>query len=88
MIGADLKAVGDNAFSPLHGRLPGVHVHAMALDNLISFNGRYRANGDFEWHELWHSAANWFIFLSLLLTASVMVVWKRYQTRMTAGHLF
>ena len=25
MIGADLKAVGDNAFSPLHGRLPGVH---------------------------------------------------------------
>ena len=87
MIGADLKAVGDNAFSPLHGRLPGVHVHAMALDNLISFNGRYRANGDFEWHELWHSAANWFIFLSLLLTASVMVVWKRYQTRMTPAHL-
>lgn len=87
MIGADLKAVGDNAFSPLHGRLPGVHVHAMALDNLISFNGRYRANGDFEWHEMWHSTANWFIFLSLLLTASVMVVWKRCQERMTPAYL-
>lgn len=87
MIGADLKAVGDNAFSPLHGRLPGVHVHAMALDNLISFGGQYRANGDFEWHELWHSAANRFIFLSLLLTASAIVVWQRHKARVTPPDL-
>ena len=87
MIGADLKAVGDNSFSPLHGRLPGVHVHAMALDNLISFDGQYRANGDFEWHELWHSQANRFIFLSLLLTAAVMVLWKRYKVHATPSGL-
>ena len=87
MIGADLKAVGDNAFSPLHGRLPGVHVHAMALDNLISFGGQYRANGDFEWQEWWDSPANRFIFLSLLLTASVMVFWKRWKVRVTPPNL-
>jgi CHASE2 domain len=87
MIGADLKAVGDNAFSPLHGRIPGVHVHAMALDNLISFGGQYRANGDFEWHEGWHSPANRFIFLSLMLTASVMVFWKRRKEHTTPPDL-
>lgn len=84
MIGADLKSIGDNLFSPLHGRLPGVHVHAMALDNLISFDGKYRENGDFEWHELWHSSANIFIFLSLLLTAGVMVRWNIYKKQMLA----
>lgn len=84
LIGADLKSIGDNLFSPLHGRLPGVHVHAMALDNLISFDGKYRENGDFEWHELWHSSANIFIFLSLLLTAGVMVPWNIYKKQMLA----
>ncbi len=84
LIGADLKSIGDNLFSPLHGRLPGVHVHAMALDNLISFGGKYRENGDFEWHELWHSSANIFIFLSLLLTAGVMVPWNIYKKRLLA----
>jgi hypothetical protein len=84
LIGVDLKSIGDNLFSPLHGRLPGVHVHAMALDNLISFDGKYRENGDFEWHELWHSSANWFIFLSLLLTAAVMVPWNIYKNRVLA----
>lgn len=89
LIGVDLKSIGDNMFSPLHGRLPGVHVHAMALDNLISFEGKYRENGDFEWRELWHSPANIFIFLSLLLTASVMVPWNRYKEHLTAkGSLF
>lgn len=84
LIGADLRSIGDNLFSPLHGRLPGVHVHAMALDNLISFDGKYRENGDFEWHELWHSSANIFIFLSLLLTAAVMVPWNIYKKRVLA----
>lgn len=84
LIGVDLKSIGDNLFSPLHGRLPGVHVHAMALDNLISFDGQYRENGDFEWRELWHSSANRFIFLSLLLTAAVMVPWNIYKKRVLA----
>ncbi|NMM06827.1 CHASE2 domain-containing protein [Polaromonas sp.] len=84
LIGADLKAIGDNLFSPLHGRLPGVHVHAMALDNLISFKGKYRENGDFEWRELWHSSANIFIFLSLLLTALMMVPWNHHKEAVLA----
>ena len=76
LIGADLKAIGDNSFSPVHGRLPGVLVHAMALDNLISFDGQYRENGDFQLHDLWHTPANKFVFWSVLLTSAVMVIWK------------
>ena len=85
LIGADLKSLGDNLFSPLHGRLPGVHVHAMALDNLISFKGKYKEDGDLEFHELWHSSTNIFIFLSLLLTAGVMVTWNIYKKRWLAA---
>ncbi len=79
LIGADLKAVGDNVYSPLHGRLPGVHVHAMALDNLISFNGQYKENGEFEWHELLHSRVNQFVLISIAIIAFVMVFWKRWK---------
>lgn len=41
MIGTALDDGGDLVVSPLHDRLPGVYLHAMALDNLISSNGRY-----------------------------------------------
>jgi len=39
--GTYLRGSQDVAVSPAHGRLPGVMLHAMALDNLISFEGRY-----------------------------------------------
>lgn len=84
LIGADLKAVGDNVFSPLQGRLPGVHVHAMALDNLITFNGQYKENGEFEWHEYWHSRANQFVILSITLIATAMVFWRRHKEKIIA----
>lgn len=85
LIGADLKAVGDNVFSPLQGRLPGVHVHAMALDNLITFNGQYKENGEFEWHEYWQSRANQFVIFSITLIATVMVFWQRHKEKTVAN---
>ncbi|GJH18407.1 CHASE2 domain-containing protein [Caballeronia novacaledonica] len=41
MIGTALDDGGDTVVSPLHDRLPGVYLHAMALDNLLAWNGRY-----------------------------------------------
>ena len=79
MIGADLKAVGDNIVSPVHGRLPGVHVHAMALDNLISFGGQHKQGGEFNPKELWHSTTNLFILVSVIWISAVMVFWKRFK---------
>lgn len=41
MIGAALANSGDRVLSPLHGRIPGVYLHAMALDNLLTYGDAY-----------------------------------------------
>jgi hypothetical protein len=40
-IGAAIDGSGDTVVSPVHGKLSGVFLHAMALDNLLSFRGSY-----------------------------------------------
>lgn len=37
MIGANIKGAPDLVQSPVHGQIPGVFLHAMALDNLLRF---------------------------------------------------
>jgi CHASE2 domain-containing sensor protein len=39
LIGASLRGAPDLSFSPVHGLLPSVFLHAMALDNLIRWDG-------------------------------------------------
>ena len=41
LIGSHMRN-SDWAPTPLHGQLPGVHYHAMALDNLVQFGADYR----------------------------------------------
>lgn len=40
-VGAWLDGIPDEVESPVHGVVPAVMLHAMALDNLISFQGNY-----------------------------------------------
>ncbi|MEI9990046.1 MAG: CHASE2 domain-containing protein [Rhizomicrobium sp.] len=40
LIGARVAGIGDEIVSPVNGKLPGVYLHAMALDNLLSFNAK------------------------------------------------
>lgn len=44
MIGADIKGAPDLIQTPVHGQIPGVFLHAMALDNLLErgVNGYWR----------------------------------------------
>jgi hypothetical protein len=42
--GASLSGVQDKSFTPVNGLIASVFVHAMALDNLISFHGRPEQN--------------------------------------------
>ncbi len=51
LYGLALEGLHDTVPTPVHGRLPGVYLHAMALDNLISLgHGYIRATDDFiEW---------------------------------------
>ncbi len=41
LVGARISGTGDVTLSPLHGKLPGVYLHAMALDNLINWGMDY-----------------------------------------------
>lgn len=45
MVGGHFRASNDWVDSPVHGQLPGVHFHAMALDNLMEAGADYRRNG-------------------------------------------
>lgn len=41
LVGARIAGTGDVTQSPLHGKVPGVYLHAMALDNLINWGMNY-----------------------------------------------
>lgn len=41
LIGTALSDTSDLILTPLHGRIPGVYLHAMALDNLMTFGDDY-----------------------------------------------
>jgi hypothetical protein len=41
MVGTALANSPDRVQSPLHGRIPGVYLHAMALDNLLTYGAGY-----------------------------------------------
>ncbi|HEY8003786.1 MAG TPA: CHASE2 domain-containing protein [Phenylobacterium sp.] len=44
MVGGQFRASSDWVESPVHGQVPGVHYHAMALDNLVEDGADYRRN--------------------------------------------
>ena len=39
LVGTAIDGINDKTTSPVHGDLPGVFIHAAALDNLTTFNG-------------------------------------------------
>ncbi len=41
LIGTSFAISNDLVLSPVHGKLPGVYFHAMALDNLITYGNRF-----------------------------------------------
>jgi CHASE2 domain-containing sensor protein len=41
MVGVKLAGINDIWDSPVHGQLPGVYAHAMALDNLLTYGDRH-----------------------------------------------
>ena len=41
LVGTHLMGANDRVLSPVHQQIPGVYLHAMALDNLMHFGSRY-----------------------------------------------
>jgi hypothetical protein len=81
LVGAQITSTGDLVESAVHGQLPGVYLHAMALDNLINAGMDYA-----------HEPANfpglpfsWLDLLELGLLALIVVL-KALHARRLAGH--
>jgi CHASE2 domain-containing sensor protein len=47
MVGGDFRGSGDLVTTPLHTLLPGVYYHAVALQNLLAFDGRPKVRKEF-----------------------------------------
>jgi hypothetical protein len=70
-IGAAIDGAGDTIVSPVHGKLPGVFLHAMALDNLLSFQGRYFKTANWQTKNLDTIVQVAMIFLCYLLGRAI-----------------
>lgn len=46
MIGAAVSGQNDLIDSPVHGLIPGVYLHSMALDNLLTFQNDFKRSSD------------------------------------------
>jgi CHASE2 domain-containing sensor protein len=81
MVGASITSTGDLVQSPVHGQIPGVYLHAMALDNLITEGMDY----DHEPGNLPGLNISWLDLLALGLLALIAVL-KALHARRLAGH--
>lgn len=53
MIGGQVPGHNDFANSPVHGITPGVHMHAMALDNLLTYKSDYKLSAEWTLPPSW-----------------------------------
>ncbi|KTC19384.1 nucleotide cyclase [Pseudomonas marginalis ICMP 9505] len=81
LVGANITSTGDLVESPVHGQLPGIYLHAMALDNLINVGMDY----DHEPADFPRLPFNWLDLLELGLLALIAVL-KALHARQIAGH--
>lgn len=81
MIAAVINGYNDMAYSPVHGLVPGVFVHAMALDNLLTYGNAYKQ------HSEWSLPPSLSMFMSgVVAIAAVFVIhlgfrWVRVRLR-------
>ncbi|WP_418642351.1 CHASE2 domain-containing protein [Vibrio chaetopteri] len=65
LVGGQIEGIHDYVVSPVHGALPGVFFHAMALDNLITFGQNYTREDKNSDHI---NFTIWLIYITLLVT--------------------
>lgn len=65
LVGGQIEGVQDYVLSPVHGSLPGVFFHAMALDNLITFGQSYTREDDSVDHV---NFVIWMLYMTLLIS--------------------
>jgi hypothetical protein len=75
LIGASFIGHSDRQFTPLKRQLEGVHIHAMALDNLLTLGEGWRRVGEFDIKD-WHAPGTLFALVSVML---IVLAWEVQQ---------
>lgn len=77
LVGAQITSAGDLVQTPVHGLLPGVYLHAMALDNLVTYQDKYQRDPDnYSW-----LAISWLDLLQLGLLIVIVGLRAWYRRR-------
>lgn len=77
LVGYHVTGGVDLVVSPVHGTLPGIYFHAMALDNLITLHGDYwRSPGDVGFFNLSIADA---VEISVQIVVLFLVIWFRFN---------
>ena len=81
LLGITLEGLHDNVVSPVHGLIPSVMLHAMALDNLMVYGAGFtRAADDFL---DWINYGAWFVVV--LIVCSVLYLIERWEQARPGG---
>ncbi|NUU34644.1 CHASE2 domain-containing protein [Pseudomonas sp. C2B4] len=77
LVGANITSTGDLVESPVHGQVPGIYLHAMALDNLVTQGMNY----DREPADLLNSNINWLDLTELALLGLIALLKALHEQR-------
>lgn len=77
--GTSLQSNADLIVSPYHGHTAGAFLHAMALDNLLSFEGAPKVAGEFG--HPWNGDATWFIAGAVVVISAFLALTSRRKRK-------
>lgn len=77
LVGSGLAQSNDKTVSPVHGEVPGVYEHAMALDNLLTYGPDYYEQS----LDLASPETSMEIILSIVFLACLMGIGRRLELR-------
>lgn len=84
LIGGQFRTSNDWVETPVQGQVPGVHLHAMALDNLIEFGRDYRRNVNFTLFD--SDLLKTIMIFGLTFFGSLLLMYRNCLVDATASH--
>lgn len=82
-VGGNFRGSGDLMSTPMHRLLPGVYYHAVALENLIAFDGHPKIRKEFR-----HATVGYYLYdLAVLWGLAAMFLWREHLLTRGQAHL-
>lgn len=83
-VGGQFRSSNDWVETPVQGQVPGVHFHAMALDNLVEFGRDYRRNVNFQLFD--SDLLKTFLIFGLTFFGSLLLMYRNCLVDATCSH--